>query len=114
MVYLDDILIMGRSRKEHLQRLEEVLKRLQDAGLRVKRDKCRFIEKEVIYLGHIISAQGLQPTKNKVKAIQEAPTPTGTSELKAYLGMLTYYNKFYLIGLLFWHHSILCLIGVGT
>ena len=94
VVYLDDILIMGRSRKEHLQRLEEVLKQLQDAGLRVKRDKSRFMKKEIIYLRHLISAQGLQPTKDKVKAIQEAPTPTGTSELKAYLGILTYYDKF--------------------
>ena len=94
VVYLDDTLITGGSRKEHLQHLEEVLKRFQDAGLRVKRDKCRFMEEEVTYLGHRISGQGLHPTEDKVKAVQEAPTPTGASELRAYLVMLTYYDKF--------------------
>ena len=52
------------------------------------------MKNEVIHLGHRISAQGFQPTKDKVKAIQEEPKPTGTSELKAYLGMLTYFDKF--------------------
>ena len=67
VVYLKDILRTRRSRKEHLQRLEEILKQLQDAGLREKRDKCRFMGKDVMYLGHRIFAQGLQPTKDNMR-----------------------------------------------
>ena len=61
----------------------------------MKRDKYRFMKKEVIYRGHRICAQELQPTKDKLKAIQEAPTSTETPELKAYLGKLTYYDSFF-------------------
>lgn len=93
-VYLDDILVTGVTDEEHLQTLDAVLTRLQDAGLRLKRDKCEFLQKEVRYLGHLVDAQGLHPLKDKVQALTEAPCPTNVTELKAYLGLLNYYNKF--------------------
>ncbi|XP_016335635.1 uncharacterized protein K02A2.6-like [Sinocyclocheilus anshuiensis] len=93
-VYLDDILITGVTDEEHLQTLDAVLTRLQGAGLRLKRDKCEFLQKEVRYLGHLVDAQGLHPLKDKVQALTEAPCPTNVTELKAYLGLLNYYNKF--------------------
>ena len=93
-VYLDDILISGETEAAHLQSLGEVLKRLARAGLRVKKHKCEFMVPSVTYLGHIIDAQGLHPLPDKVEAIQQAPAPRNVTELKSYLGLLTYYGKF--------------------
>ena len=85
-VYLDDILITGRSRTEHLETLE-VLKRLENAGMRLKKSKCKFLMTEIEYLGHRITKEGLKPTESKVQAIAQAPMPTNVSELKAFLGL---------------------------
>ena len=92
-VYLDDILITGRSDEEHLQRLGEVLTRLEAAGLRLRQSKCTFMQPSVEYLGHRISIDGLHPTPDKIRAISEAPAPTNVSQLRAFLGMVNYYAK---------------------
>ena len=94
VVYLDDILITGSTVEAHLKALEEVLRRLQRAGLRVKQKKCVFMRPSVTYLGHVIDANGLHPLSDRVRAIKDAPTPRSVSELKSYLGMLSYYSKF--------------------
>ena len=93
-LYLDDILITGKSDEEHLRNLEEVLSRLEKAGIRLKRSKCAFMLQSVEYLGHSISEKGLQPTGKKVKAIQSAPAPTDLTQLKSFLGLINYYCKF--------------------
>ena len=93
-VYIDDILLTGTTREEHLLTLETVLSRLQQAGLKLKRSKCSFFASSIEYLGHIISADGLHPTDEKVRAVRKAPTPTNVSQLKSFLGMITYYSKF--------------------
>ncbi|XP_062297408.1 uncharacterized protein K02A2.6-like [Scomber scombrus] len=93
-IFLDDILLTGKDDQEHLQTLAMVLKRLQEAGLRLKRAKCLFMNEEVMFLGHKVDATGLHPVHEKVRAIKEAPTPSNVTELKAYLGLLNYYNKF--------------------
>lgn len=69
MVYLDDILVTGHTNLEHLHNLETVLQRLRLAGLRLKKEKCRFMQTSVKYLGHIISASGLQPATERITAI---------------------------------------------
>ena len=91
VVYIDDILISNPTNDEHLTTLEEVLKRLHDANLRAKKSKCRFLVPSVSYLGYKLDGEGLHPLPEKVKAIQDAPTPRNVSELKSYLGLLTYY-----------------------
>ena len=88
VVYLDDILT------EHLKILNEVLNRLDKAGLRVKRSKCEFMRSSVNYLGHKIDADGLHPLSDKIEAIAKAPAPSSVQELRSYLGILTYYGKF--------------------
>ncbi len=87
-------MISGKSEEEHLLALEEVLKRLANSGLRVKMKKCEFMKPYVDYLGHRIDAEGLHPLPDKVEAIHNAPSPQSVQELKAYLGLLTYYGKF--------------------
>ena len=93
-VHLDDILVTGKTQKEHLRNLDNVLDRLENAGLRLKRKKCAFMLPSVEYLGHIISAEGLQPTTDKIHAIMEAPVPTDVTQLRSFLGLLNYYSKF--------------------
>lgn len=94
VVYLDDILVTGTTQEGHLSALEKVLSRLEKAGLRVQKSKCVFMSTEVIYLGHKINAEGLHPIAEKIEAVQAAPAPTNVTELKSYLGLLSYYGKF--------------------
>ena len=93
-VYLDDVLVTGGNEEKHLSALEEVLRRMSEAGLRLRRDKCMFVAASVVYLGHRIDKYGLHPVAEKVQASQEVPTPTNVSELKSYLGLLSYYSRF--------------------
>lgn len=92
--YLDDLLITGATEAEHLGNLEQVLQRLSDAGLRLKRDKCVFMSPSVTYLGHKITAEGISPVEDKVRAVKEAPSPKNVTELRSFLGMVNYYGKF--------------------
>lgn len=94
VVYLDDILLTGKDDMEHLRTLEQVLHRLEEAGLKLKRGRCNFMEKEVTFLGHNVDATGIHPVPENVQAVKDAPTPTSVTELKAYLGLLNYYNRF--------------------
>ena len=93
-VYIDDIIVTGKTDEEHLHHLEEVLSRLEKAGMRLKKEKCRYMLPEVEYLSHKINREGLQPSDSKVAAIVEAPPPKNVSELKSFLGMVNYYGKF--------------------
>ena len=93
-VYIDDILITGSTETEHLHNLSQVLSRLQSAGMRLKKEKCAFLQPSVSYLGHVICAEGLKTETSKVRAIVEAPEPRDVGELRSFLGMVTYYGKF--------------------
>ena len=92
--YLDDILIMASTRGLHLQRLRQVFERLRSAGLRTQRSKCTWFQKSISFLGHVIDAEGLHPTSEHITAIREMPSPTNTSELRSFLGSITYYSRF--------------------
>ena len=93
-VYLDDILVTGKTTAEHLANLDEVLSRLEEAGMRLKQSKCKFLLSEVEYLGHKITKNGLKPSDAKLEAVSKAPVPKNVSELKAFLGLVNYYGKF--------------------
>ena len=93
-IYLDDVLITGDSQQSHLANLEAVMCKLQTAGLRLKRSKCNFMMPSVEYLGHQISAQGLQPTEDKVHTIKAAPVPTDVTQLRSFVGLVNFYGKF--------------------
>ena len=93
-MYLDDILITGRSDEEHFQRLGKLLTCLKATGLRLQQSKCTFMQPSVKYLRHRISSDGLHPTPDKIRAISEAPVPTNVPQLRAFLGVFNYYAKF--------------------
>lgn len=92
--YLDDILITGKSEEEHFKTLQEVLKRLEGAGLVLRKDKCLFFQNSVSYLGFVIDRHGLHKSADKVRSILEAKRPSNTSELKSFLGLVNYYRNF--------------------
>ena len=94
VVFLDYILISAKDKNEHMQRLDAVLARLEQYGLTVKQSKCKFLQTEVTYLGHVISERGISPSQDKVQGIDDAPIPRNVHELKSFLGLLQYYGKF--------------------
>ena len=92
--YIDDVLMTEANQQEHLQNLREVLDRLNQHNLRVKKAKCEFMKQSVEYLGHSIDSQGLHTMPTKVEAIQQAPGPENVQQLRSFLGLLNYYGKF--------------------
>ena len=84
-VFQDDMLLSGKDAKDHLRNLECVLTRLNDKGLRCRREKCFFALPSVEYLGHTLSAEGIAKD-SKVEAVLKMPPPTDVSSLKSFLG----------------------------
>ena len=91
---LDDMLISGKTDEEHLENLESVLKRLQDAGLKANKEKCVFFKDRVQFCGHEIDKEGLHKTQEKIEAVVNAPRPENVSQLRSFLGLVNYYNRF--------------------
>ncbi|KAK7091479.1 hypothetical protein V1264_009152 [Littorina saxatilis] len=92
-VFQDDILVSGKDANDHLSNLERLLIRLNDKGLRCRREKCEFAQASVEYLGHTISAEGISK-RSKVEAVLKMPAPTDVSSLKSFLGSVQFYGKF--------------------
>nr|XP_057937756.1 cytokine receptor family member b2 isoform X2 [Doryrhamphus excisus] len=92
--HADDILVFGSTREQHDQRLQRVLERLQQEGLTLNNDKCQFAVVKVMFLGHIVTAQGIEADPGKIKAIMEMPTPKDTADVKRFVGMVNYVGKF--------------------
>ena len=86
--------ITGKDDAEHLRTLETVFQKCQQMGLHLKREKCEIMQDTVDFLGYKLTAEGLLPQEDKVKAIKDAPEPRNTSEVKSYLGMINYYAKY--------------------
>ncbi|GFX82107.1 retrovirus-related Pol polyprotein from transposon 412 [Trichonephila clavipes] len=84
----------GRTFEEHLQNIRKVLSKLSDANLKLNPSKCKFFQKEVNYLGHIISAEGVRTDPEKVSAVKNWKRPENLRELRSFLGLCTYYRKF--------------------
>uniref|UniRef100_A0A1X7T0I6 Reverse transcriptase domain-containing protein n=1 Tax=Amphimedon queenslandica TaxID=400682 RepID=A0A1X7T0I6_AMPQE len=74
-IYIDDILVAGKSYQEHIDTSETVLARLHDAGLRLKKEKCCFTMSSVTYLGYRVDKDRIHPITEKVRAIKDAPQP---------------------------------------
>ena len=94
LVFFDDILIYKKTWEEHLKHLDEVLSILEEHLLYAKMSKCEFGMKEMLYLGHIISAKGVQFDIEKIRAMREWPAPKTVTELRGFLGLYTYYRRY--------------------
>ena len=94
LVYLDDIIVLGRSFESHLTALSKVLDRLEQAGLKLKPAKCHLCRKEVSYLGHIVSEQGIAADPSKTERIATWPVPENTREVQQFMGLANYYRRY--------------------
>ena len=94
LIYLDDVIVYGRTFVEELKRLEEVFVRLKSAGLKLKPSKCVLFQKSVAYLGHIVSESGIKTDPAKVERVCEWPVPENVTEVKSFLGLAGYYRRF--------------------
>lgn len=94
LVYLDDILIFSRTKEDHLKHVRMVLDRLRAHKLYANLKKCEFNKTELEFVGFQVSAQGILPSKSKVKAIQEWPIPTNVQEVRQFIGLASHYRRF--------------------
>ena len=94
MMYLDNIIIFSKNELQHLEHLKTVFSCLSEAGLKMKGSKCDFFKKEIHYLGHLISTEGISPLPNKLDCIQHMQVPKNVKEIKQLLGLTGYYRKF--------------------
>ncbi|KAL1258945.1 hypothetical protein QQF64_009522 [Cirrhinus molitorella] len=94
LVYLDDLIVFGRSLEEHEERLLKVLDRLGEVGLKLSPDKCQICQTQVKYLGHVVSADGVSPDPSKIEAVTKWPMPSNLKALQSFLGFCGYYRRF--------------------
>ena len=94
IVFLDDILIYSKTKEEHEEHVEKVLKLLRENKLYAKESKCEFFKSEVSFLGHVVSSKGISMEDHKVKAVKEWPVPKDVSDVRSFLGLAGYYRKF--------------------
>ncbi|KAK9701035.1 RNase H-like domain found in reverse transcriptase [Popillia japonica] len=94
LVYLDDVVVLGRTFDEHLSNLHIVFSRLQEAGLQLQPAKCQFAKQSIKYLGHVVSASGIQTDPEKVAAISQISPPKSVKDVRSFLGAASWYRKF--------------------
>lgn len=86
-VYMDDIICFSSSLQEHIESLERIFKRLKEVNFKVQLDKTEFLRKEVAYLGHVVTPEGVKPNPNKIEAISNYPIPKTPKHIKGFLGL---------------------------
>lgn len=94
LVYLDDAIVFGKTFQETLTNLRSVFERFKKAKLKLKPKKCILFKDEVSFLGHVVSANGIQCDPQKIAAIKEWPVPENISDVRSFLGLASYYRKF--------------------
>ena len=91
---IDDTLVFGKDQTEHDERLEEVLRKLEEAGITLNAEKCEYSKASLTFLGHVVDASGIRPDPEKIKAIRDMEDPTNVTELRRFLGMTNQLGKF--------------------
>lgn len=94
LIYMDDVLVFGKTVEEHNRNLKEVLERIKNSGLKLNKDKCDFNKTQINFLGHIISNRGIKICPEKTAAISALKTPSSSKELKRFLGMVNFVSRF--------------------
>lgn len=93
LVYLDDIIIFGKTLEEHNKNLSVVFERLRETNLKLNPQKCNFLKTELLYLGHLVSAEGVKPDPSKIEIIKHWSSPQTADEVKRFVAFANYYRK---------------------
>ena len=94
LVYIDDIIVYGEDFKQHARRVSQVLERISNAGLKLKPEKCRMLQTEVVFLGHVVSEDGVRPDPTNISKIIEWPVPCNSKQVKQCVATGSYYRRF--------------------
>lgn len=94
LLYLDDILVPGKTFEKQVENLQSVFIRLRMANLKLNAEKCCLLRKEVKYLGHIVGCKGISPDPEKVQAVLDWPVPENTQQVRSFIGLASYYRRF--------------------
>jgi len=94
LLYLDDLMVFSKDFDEHLERLGKVFEKLRSSNIRLKPSKCKFLQKEVEFLGHVVNEEGLRPNPKKLEAIRFFKTPKTVKHVQSFLGICNYYRKY--------------------
>ncbi|MCI37342.1 retrotransposon protein, partial [Trifolium medium] len=94
VVFIDDILIYSKSEEEHKDHLRIVLQVLEENKLYAKLSKCEFWMREISFLGHVISSEGIAVDPTKVEDVLQWSTPESVTEIRSFLGLAGYYRRF--------------------
>ena len=94
VVYVDDIVVFSPDLETHLNNLQKVFDRLEQAGLKLKLSKCRFAVQRVKCLGHLLTPEGVLPNPEKVEVIRNYPQPKNVKQVRQFLGLCNYYRRF--------------------
>ena len=94
LAYLDDIIVYGGTYQEVMDRLAQVFERIRHAGLKLKPKKCAFFQKETLYLGHIVSEDGIRCDPKKIEKVKNYPRPQTRKQCLRFAGFANYYNRF--------------------
>lgn len=92
--YLDDVLMNSASKEQHKAHVNQVFKRIQDYGFKLKQEKCTFFMEKIKYLGQIIDEHGRRTDPDRSSAIRDMPAPENIASLQSFLGLANYYNVF--------------------
>lgn len=93
-IYLDDLIVFGRNLQTHNKNLVDVFERLRKVNLKLNPTKCEFLKKQLLYLGHVVSAEGVQPDPEKTSVLQNYPIPQNPDDVKRFVAFCNYYRKF--------------------
>jgi len=92
-IYLDDLILFSKTAEEHAEKLERVLERFESANLQLHPGKCVIAQPQVKYLGYVLSEEGVFASSDKVDAVRNYPTPRNAKEVRAFLGLASFYRR---------------------
>ena len=93
-VYQDDVVIHGSTMDEHDYRLKLAMQRIDESGIKLNKEKCKFRQSSIAFLGHVVDENGVRAHPDKIKAVIEMKPPTNTTELKGFMGMVNFMSKY--------------------
>jgi len=92
-IFIDDLIVFSNTAQEHAQRLEKVLRRLDDGNLQLHPGKCKIAQPEVRYLSYVLSEKGVSASPDKVAAVRQYPVPKNVKDFRAFLGLASFYRR---------------------